>query len=167
MRFEECENENIICISGELRTRQYSRCWSVYGWCKNVCNVHKGAGCQDLPFKRSNLGDLVIMLDAIRWMKKIWFSELQSKLIRFACTSFFVIQNKALRIAKRGYVQARKQILSREAKVPDKAFPISGIEEMALRKKKTDDPKFATKKSRTRYSKKGAPFPSSGNPAKK
>lgn len=51
--------------------------------------------------------------------------------------------------------------------IPAKLFPTSGIEEMALRKKKTDEPKYATKNKRTRYSKNGVTFPANDSPARK
>lgn len=51
--------------------------------------------------------------------------------------------------------------------VPAKAFPTSGIEEMVLRKKKTDEPKYATKNRRDRYANNGDPFPAIDSPARK
>lgn len=51
--------------------------------------------------------------------------------------------------------------------LPAKAFPISGIEETALRKKKTDEPKYATRNKSSRYSKKAAPLPDNGSPTRK
>lgn len=61
-----------------------------------------------------------------------------------------------------------------ESYIPAKPFPTSGIEDMALKKKKTDEPKYATKNKRirysnkrTRYSKNGAPFRTNDSPARK
>jgi len=51
--------------------------------------------------------------------------------------------------------------------IPAKAFPTSGIEEIALRKKNTADPKYATKNRSTKYWKSGAPFPVNDSPARK
>lgn len=51
--------------------------------------------------------------------------------------------------------------------VPAKAFPVSGIEDTALRKKKTDEPKYATRNKRSRYSTKAVPFPENDSPTRK
>lgn len=51
--------------------------------------------------------------------------------------------------------------------IPAKAFPTSGIAEIALRKKNTDDPKYATKNRSSKYWKNGAPFPVGDSPTRK